>query len=88
MLRAMTMMKVALAASHQLMIPASFNEQVVQSMNDLIKQRENKSSLSIHDLKTVLQKDREKYSEEEWLYVNGFLFSAEVLVNALGSLKM
>jgi uncharacterized membrane protein YccC len=100
-LRAITMMETALATLRKLnaqFIPqpalTSFNEQVVTTINCLIDLIYSNSTakkctadLNINDIKVLLQQNRTAYSEEALVYLDGFLFSAEVMVDALKKLE-
>ena len=100
-LRAITMMETALAAVNKLNLlftqqPAvvAFNQQIEQTFNALIKiidssnpSHERIPPIAMEEIKTLIHKNRDMYSDEEFIYLNGFLFSAEVLVGALNKLE-
>jgi uncharacterized membrane protein YccC len=71
----------------------AFNETIIQSLNTLVKaiesNEEQESHIhtpSLYLLKEELQKNIESPSREELIYVDGFLFSAEVLTKSLARL--
>jgi uncharacterized membrane protein YccC len=97
MLRAMAMMELALSSVNKLKFQSaaleSFNEKVIETFDCLIKMVETNDGtlacgreLSVAEIKIELLKNKEALSEEEWVYLDGFLFAAEVLVGALQKL--
>lgn len=70
-----------------------FNETIIQSLNTLIKVIESSDAKgnhihipSLNSLKEELQKNMETPTREDLIYIDGFLFSAEILLISLTKL--